>query len=64
MASAYKCDKCGKLYEDSSIESMPRVEVRIVKSGPVIKYLDFCPDCKRVLETWIGCGEYERKEWK
>lgn len=67
MSTAYKCDRCGKLYE----RFLPRFEtadrayrhIEILNDGSS-KVLDLCPDCIRAFEDFINnrTAEPEREE--
>lgn len=58
MASAYKCDRCGRLYSD------PDTSVHIIGGGNYISAIaygnknwssnskDLCPDCARDFAVW------------
>lgn len=67
MSTAYKCDRCGKLYEGF----LPRFEtadrayhyIEIINDGSS-KVLDLCPDCIRAFEDFINnrTAETEKEE--
>lgn len=52
MASALKCDKCGKFYEQPMVNSNVRVIRYVHYFGD--KQYDFCPKCQSELESWLG----------
>lgn len=51
---AYKCDRCGKLFEEDDntmwIECENRGLLRIENSSG---WLDLCPDCKESFKKWF-----------
>lgn len=51
MSRAYKCDRCGKLYE---YNTEPRRSV-IIHIDEKLK--DLCPDCYKQLRSWLKCEE-------
>ena len=48
MSEAFKCDRCGQLYEFSHLP-----HYRIITS-PGINVLDLCQNCFDTLEKWIN----------
>lgn len=48
MSKAYKCDRCGELYEPYGL---PKYEVR--KTGLSGQCMDLCSDCADTLEKWV-----------
>lgn len=58
MAIAYKCDRCGKLYEVNIIthDNEPRFSVeRIIKNGSVPrKPIDLCGKCQIALDFFLA----------
>lgn len=53
MANAYKCDRCGALYEKYMT---PRREYNVVKDNHPYgdTYLDFCDECYARLMKFLG----------
>lgn len=65
MGRAYKCDRCGKLY-DLSTEDEDNYGVCTLKrqawTADNIEYipdrkLDLCPDCCNELDEWMNKGK-------
>lgn len=63
MGRAYKCDRCGKLY-DLSTEDNYGVCTLKCQAWTVdnIEYipdrkLDLCPDCRNELDEWMNKGK-------
>ena len=56
MAKAYKCDRCGKLFERSLLP-----EIGVFTDAYRIKdnKLDFCPECQQYLEDWLNTFKKE-----
>lgn len=48
MSQAYKCDRCGCLYDEQVKSSKRNVIVR-----PINRTLDLCPECQEQLDDWI-----------
>lgn len=67
MASARKCDRCGKLYEYYDKTDMGKINgmAFIVKDDTFGSYrvqdYDLCPDCMGELIKWIEVGEKNGK---
>jgi hypothetical protein len=57
MASAYKCDRCGMLYERLCI---PKIQIIEYRDRVLYNRKDLCPECQITLENWFK--DYERKE--
>ena len=57
MAKAYKCDRCGKLYEKKIFKDPKlRVERKICDSTSIpptyYLYMDFCNECQMEIEKF------------
>ena len=50
MAKAYKCDRCGKLFERSLL---PDIVVVTDTWRMLDTRLDFCSECQQSLENWL-----------
>lgn len=50
MSEAFKCDRCGKLYE-ASIK--PDIRVERYNNPFGITVYDLCPECIEELEKWL-----------
>lgn len=69
MASARKCDRCGKLYEfyykesdGMVINGMTLVENDVTYNSHKTKmYIDLCPECLTQLAEWLEGGERNEK---
>lgn len=71
MASARKCDRCGKLYEhyDRKVDGMDINGISLVESGEFCgshtqktkMYIDLCPECLTQLAEWLEGGENSDK---
>ena len=46
--TAYKCDRCGKLYEEKSLER------KIVIDVDELHMVDLCPNCYRMLYNFLS----------
>ena len=57
MSRAYKCDRCGELYESYSIEPRRSVIVHID-----CELVDLCPECYKQLRGWLKCEEVDIDE--
>lgn len=57
---AYKCDRCGALYEK---EQEKTGRVYITQSPNIAGFcLDLCPECDKDLQTWFNaCADERRK---
>lgn len=53
MACAFKCDRCGKYYDKSTLDKGPRLYKN--KNTTV---LDLCEECKASLTDWLNHEEY------
>ena len=61
MAKAYKCDRCGKLYEDNLRYSVTNGDMQVQLSGIAIytagysihKSYDLCDDCIGMLREFL-----------
>lgn len=50
MAKAFKCDRCGKMYE---YDKVPEICMTVYRNNYADRYLDFCEDCQKQLERWL-----------
>lgn len=63
MSRAYKCDRCGKLYDLSTEDNGSYGVGNVAKewgklAEPFIDYkLDLCPDCCNELDEWMKKGK-------
>lgn len=48
---AYKCDRCGKLYESQLCVPDIRISKYIYPEGE--EWVDLCPECQHFLEEWL-----------
>ena len=48
MSKAFKCDKCGQVYEFSHLPQYTII------TSPGISVLDLCPKCSDALGKWIN----------
>lgn len=53
--NAYKCDRCGKLYERQGKSSIFNVTKRDSCYGTYQQ--DLCPECAEALEKWFKAGK-------
>lgn len=55
MAKAYKCDICGKFYENK--------ETQVIRAGSNDSYVvyDACPDCMDSFRFWMGTRRHDYK---
>lgn len=60
MASAKKCDRCGKLYErynerndEDNINGILTLNIDSKQQYFTHKLIDFCPDCKDSFQEWL-----------
>lgn len=55
---AYRCDRCGKYYDDAT-------GMQILMKNRVIglpdDMLDLCPECTRAVEQWLFMAAYNEK---
>lgn len=63
MASAKKCDRCGKLYEkynerndEDNINGILTLNIDSKQQYFTHKLIDFCPDCKDSFQKWLSFG--------
>ena len=52
MAAAYKCDRCGKLFEEySKMQDVPGKQYGIIhgRQGCILRHLDLCASCYEAL---------------
>lgn len=64
MASAKKCDRCGKLYErynerrdHDKINGILTLNIDDKQQYYSHKAIDFCPDCKDSFQKWLSYDE-------
>ena len=58
---AFKCDRCGNLYEGYT----EKVKSFYINRSPVTYYpLDLCPECNKELKDWFEEKENEEIEVK
>lgn len=57
MGCAFKCDRCGKYYDKSTLETGPRLYKN--KNTTV---LDLCEECKESLTNWLASPMDKSKE--
>lgn len=55
MGKAFKCDRCGTLYEPKS-----KINKYCVVSMDSLTKLDLCPVCAAILDGWMD--KYKNKE--
>lgn len=56
--NAYRCDRCGKYYDDTTGMQI------LIKNGAIglpDDVLDLCPECKRTVEQWLFITGYNEK---
>lgn len=53
MACAFKCDRCGKYYDDSTASIGPTL-----RKSQNTRILDLCKKCKASLTDWLNHEEY------
>ena len=58
---AYKCDRCGKLFESSDRYKNTKVELSILAAGKWTT-ADLCKDCSRSIESWYMILKLFKKE--
>lgn len=51
MATASKCDICGKLFDPPKY--VPDIRIHVYHHGYGEQVLDLCNDCQAQLEVWI-----------
>ena len=54
--NAYKCDRCGTLFERDSV---PERSIAIKHSPYGFECLDLCPKCQEELENWIDGVQFD-----
>ena len=52
MSSAYKCDRCGKLFPIRKL-SFSCVLMKLDKTRLIYSEYDLCPQCQNELERWF-----------
>lgn len=58
---AYKCDRCGKLFEKSTASILDVDKRKSVYSGDW-RSQDLCPECKKSLEEWWEAGKEQNDD--
>lgn len=58
MGSAYKCDRCGRLYEKSIVISKKRFKLSKLDDYRC-KQMDLCESCLKSLCKWWDAGAHE-----
>lgn len=56
--NAYRCDRCGKYYDDTTGMQI------LMKNGAIglpDDVLDLCPECTRTVEQWLFITAYNEK---
>lgn len=72
MSQAYKCDRCGKLYE-SEMRTLTSKNYSVLKPhiinyelgnpGTYLNYVaDLCPECQSELELWMSGAVFKKPE--
>lgn len=69
---AYKCDRCGGLYEKKAVEVLNKISeiygrrVRDIAFDCVNRYhdIDLCPDCFAEFEKWYVSGAAVKERMK
>lgn len=56
--NAYKCDRCGALYERATV---PDITVMKYNHGYGNERKDLCPNCQAALEQWLNKAEIEQE---
>lgn len=71
MASAKKCDRCGKLYERynekrdrDNINGILTLNMDANQQYYSHKVIDFCPDCKDSFQKWLLFDEITVEDLK
>ena len=71
MASAKKCDRCGKLYERyneksdrDNINGILTLNIDANQQYYSHKVIDFCPDCKDSFQKWLLFDEITVEDLK
>ncbi len=69
MSKAYKCDRCGKLYEakERTLEFKEHVVLKphsinyeVANPGTYLCYVaDLCPECQKQFEMWMKGTAFE-----
>ena len=57
--TAYKCDRCGKLYENGGSTDFTLNEKHAVPGSVTFANYDLCHDCQLGLKTWFREGHKE-----
>lgn len=58
---AYKCDRCGKLFEKSTASILAVYKRTSVCRGDWLSQ-DCCPECKKSLEEWWKAGKEQNND--
>lgn len=56
--NAYKCDRCGKLYEK---EARSILYVKRITTGNG-QWQDLCPECTKSLDKWWKAGKEQKND--
>ncbi len=59
--NAYKCDRCGKLFEKST-DSIFGIDKRTSVYRADWKPQDLCTECKKSLEKWWKAGKEQNND--
>lgn len=59
--NAYKCDRCGKLYEKQEKSSIFNVTKKIFVLGTAYQQ-DLCSECAKSLEEWWKTGKEQNND--
>lgn len=65
MATARKCDRCGKYYDENSrynLHGEKLIGIRFVSVTYKTERFDLCDDCLHELRLFIGIKSIEEKE--
>ncbi len=54
---AYKCDRCGKLFERYDGQGTPKFFNILCIPTAINTMLDLCPDCNSELQKWVADGK-------
>lgn len=59
MARAFKCDRCGELYEKA--KSNKQLVIKSLFEAPYSQTNDICPKCWADFEKWMGKEQEKAK---
>lgn len=72
MSQAYKCDRCGKLYEakertlefkEYAVLKPHTISYNVGNPGTYLNYVaDLCPECQKQLDMWMKSMAFEIPE--